>query len=296
MFFSRVADRLSAGARSDRERVERILAWTYLHVRPALWAAPDQVQFDDPYRTVKRGFGYCDQSAHVFCVLAREMGLDARIYFLRNAEGVSPHTVAQVLLDNRWVLVDTLAGRVPEAGHAPLTVDALRKNPALFEAAYEGVEDERLAISAEDFLRGYLPYGDELPWRRGRETILTVPQPAQPEHVWLYDEFREAAMDENWKRADDLYRQLRTLPLPQELARSLEYHAALAAYNAGQWRETIDRCRTALAAESPWRLSLYELSGMAYEQLGEVEEALRAYAAADLPSTAVRSLKLRTAS
>jgi tetratricopeptide (TPR) repeat protein len=109
----------------------------------------------------------------------------------------------------------------------------------------------------------------------------------------LYDEFREAALEQDWRRVDALYDQLRTLPLPEELAQARDFHAALAAYNAGDWPTTIQRCQAGLSTESPWRSSLYELLGLAHERLGEVDEALKAYAAADLPSTRVRAQKLR---
>ena len=167
--FRNLARQLTQGATSDRERIERLLEWTYLHVRP-YFSAPTRVVADDPYRIAKRGFGYCDQSGHVFATLAHEAGLRARLYFLRNAAGASPHSVAQVFLDGDWVFVDTLIGRVLEVDGTPLTLDALQSNPSLLDQASSGARDILPHITAEDLLRGDVflafPYGGLTPWRR----------------------------------------------------------------------------------------------------------------------------------
>lgn len=151
-YYHWLAKQLTRGARDDRERINRCLEWTYLHVRPQL-AAPSRVVADDAYRIAKRGFGYCDQSAHVFCTLAFEAGVPARMYFLRDDGGQSHHTVAQVWLDAHWVFVDTLIGRVLEAGGSPLTLEGLRRDPSLLEQAYIGAGDA-VAVSAEEFVLG----------------------------------------------------------------------------------------------------------------------------------------------
>jgi hypothetical protein len=72
--------------------------------------------------------GSCDQAAHVFATLAHFAGYDAHLLFLRAPDGTSPHTVAEVRADDRWVLVDPWLGtlfldrgptRPPAGGHAP---------------------------------------------------------------------------------------------------------------------------------------------------------------------------------
>jgi hypothetical protein len=47
------------------------------------------------------------------------------------------------------------------------------------------------------------------------------------------------------------------------------------------------------SSDSPWRSSLYELIGLADERLNDLDGALAAYMAADLPSTRIRAHKLR---
>jgi len=54
------------------------------------------------------GIGWCDQQARVFMQLARSIGITSRLLFLKTKDGVSPHSVAEVLApDKRWVIVDT---------------------------------------------------------------------------------------------------------------------------------------------------------------------------------------------
>jgi transglutaminase-like putative cysteine protease len=164
-YLRRVARDLTQGASTDRERIDRLLEWTYLQVRPASWAAPSRVLFGDAYRTVKRGFGYCDHSAHVFSTLARDVGLMAQVFFLRHADGESPHTVSRVLLDGEWVFVDALYGRVLEIDGRTMTLDALRADPKILDAAYADIGFE-LPITADDFLRGDPAFGGDVPWWR----------------------------------------------------------------------------------------------------------------------------------
>jgi hypothetical protein len=271
--------------------LERILDWTYLHVRPAAWAAPARVQFSGPTRTLKRGFGFCDQSAHVFCLLGREAGFRTRVYFLRDEHGVSPHAVAQVWLDGEWILVDTLAGRVLEAAREPITLDTIERRPAVVAEAYRGASDV-LPLAPAHFLRGNLPYGDDVPWLWVPENDSPPQRPLvdQPPEVELYDRFREAALNQEWDRVSALYAELQTQGLPPDLAQPLGYHGALAAFDAGDWHTARQRCLAAIAADpqTPWLRTLYELLGRSYERLGDVAAALEAYEKADLPATRAR--------
>ena len=297
-FFRRMAREATAGAQTERDRLERLIGWTYLHVRPSAWAAPARLHFDDPYRTVKRGFGMCDQSAHVFVELARAADFEARLFFLEDAQGTSPHTVAQVLLDGEWILVDSLAGRLLEANGTPLTIEALRQHPELLETAYDGVRPY-LALTVADFVRGRVPYGDTKPWRRVPQEPLDVPEfPVEAsESVLAYDKFRQAMLDGEWARSEALYEELGRMPLREELAQAAAYHFALAAFEAGHWERVVERAREALSSDphTPWRNSFFELAGIASERLGNVGPALERYAAANLPSTRLRAQRLMRA-
>lgn len=231
----------------------------------------------------------------MFVELAWAAGFETRIYFLESAKGSSPHTVALVLLNGEWILIDSLAGRVLEADGNPLTIEALRQHPELLEEAYEGARSH-LAVTTDDFLRGRTPYGDTKPWRLVPEGPL--PWPAFPvgaaESVHAYDEFRQAILAGQWARSEVLYAELGRMSLPVELAQGAAYHSTLAAFEAGRWERVLARTHEAVTSDpdTPWRKSLFELSGLANERLGKVAAVLEAYAAADLPSTRVRAQRL----
>ena len=76
-------------------------------------ASPSPVISDDYYNILKRGSGYCDQAAYVFSVLSTRLGIPARMIMLRDRDGVSHHTAAEVYLDNKWQYIDPWLGVFP---------------------------------------------------------------------------------------------------------------------------------------------------------------------------------------
>jgi hypothetical protein len=68
---------------------------------------------DHPFGTLVRGRGFCDPQAMAFVTLLREIGLRGQVLFLKNQDGISPHTVATVELNNETYVVDPLYGAIP---------------------------------------------------------------------------------------------------------------------------------------------------------------------------------------
>ncbi|MGE0706280.1 MAG: transglutaminase family protein, partial [Vicinamibacterales bacterium] len=139
LFFRETAARLVASKETHEDRLTALMEWTHENVRPQ-FAAPARVVPDTFVDIIRRGHGYCDQSAHVFATLAHFAGYRSHLLFLRRPDGRSPHTVAEVLVDDRWVLVDPW-------------LDYLFVNR---EGRLAGVED--LGVSA-DLPAGYAPVG-----------------------------------------------------------------------------------------------------------------------------------------
>jgi hypothetical protein len=104
-----IAHRLVAAQGTNRERLRALMDWAHENVRPA-YAAPARVVTDTLFGIVRRGYGFCDQTNHVFAALAHYAGYDAHLLFLRDAHGFSTHTVAEVRVDGRWVVVDAYLG------------------------------------------------------------------------------------------------------------------------------------------------------------------------------------------
>lgn len=101
-------------------------------------ASPSPVISDDYYNILKRGSGYCDQAAYVFSVLSTRLGIPARMIMLRDHDGVSHHTAAEVYLDDKWLYIDPWLGVFPhkEDGTAYTRFEFAKDQAALVKYGY----------------------------------------------------------------------------------------------------------------------------------------------------------------
>lgn len=95
-----------------QRQIDLALSWVTQYVRPQD-ASPSPVIDDDYYNILKRGSGYCDQTAYVFSVLSTRLGIPARLIILQDQNGVSRHTAAEVYLDKKWQYIDPWLGVFP---------------------------------------------------------------------------------------------------------------------------------------------------------------------------------------
>jgi len=89
------------GQTTELGKAQALIDWVQLHVRSQT-SAPTTVITDDYVNIIKRGWGYCDQMAHVFATMATFVGLDAEQLQLFKDNGESPHTLAMVKIDGKW--------------------------------------------------------------------------------------------------------------------------------------------------------------------------------------------------
>jgi hypothetical protein len=101
-----LAREITAGLRTDRERVEAILAWTRREVRPIPEGFP--IVDDHVLDIIVRRYGSRDQMADVFTVLSTYAGVPAHWQSVR--VGPMPGLYTYVQLDGRWLLVDLRDG------------------------------------------------------------------------------------------------------------------------------------------------------------------------------------------
>lgn len=71
---------------------------------------------DAPITVLHRGIGWCDQQAHLLLRLLDRRNIPSRLLFLRNKEGISPHSVADVYLNGTWRIVDPTYMFIPRNG------------------------------------------------------------------------------------------------------------------------------------------------------------------------------------
>jgi hypothetical protein len=147
-----VAHRVTNGVEGDTARLTALVEWTHENVRPQ-YASPVRVVGDNVYSIVRRGFGYCDQDAHVFATLATLAGSEARLLFLYDERGSSPHTVAQVRIGDRWIVADPWWGIVPvDRSGSPMTVEDMAAHPDLMSAQLDYPSAAHIGI--DEFQRG----------------------------------------------------------------------------------------------------------------------------------------------
>ena len=132
-FLQCIADRLVAGCVTDREKVEKLLEWVFLHV--AFWE-PDVINVG-AVDVLLRGFGLCDRSAWVLSLLCDRAGLDSAVVLLGEPEIASAtqttvqpsHTLCEVCASDQWLLCDTVQGSLVmfEDRSEPATLVSIRQ-------------------------------------------------------------------------------------------------------------------------------------------------------------------------
>ena len=108
----RKVNEIKAQTSVPQRQIDLALSWVTQYVRPQD-ASPSPVISDDYYNILKRGSGYCDQSAYVFSVLSTRLGIPARMIMLRDRYGISRHTPTEVFLDNKWQYINPWLGVFP---------------------------------------------------------------------------------------------------------------------------------------------------------------------------------------
>lgn len=137
VLLDRVSDDIFASSGSDEERAVEALR-RFKEVAPS----KDTYVIDgSPAATLVRGGGYCDSLSMAFVQLAERAGFRGRLTFLYDDAGVSPHSVAELLIDGEWRVFDALSGRVTRtasgelsttddiaSGAAPVTIDTVESD------------------------------------------------------------------------------------------------------------------------------------------------------------------------
>ena len=325
-FFRQTATRLLKGPTTDADRLDVLMQWTYDNVRPP-YAAPDRVVSDNAYSIVRRGFGYCDQSAHVFATLAHYAGYDVHLLFLRRADGASPHTVARVAVGGRWVVVDPFTGVVwRDATGRLLTVEDLQQQPELLDQL--GYEQSGFTVA--DFTRGTIfqtfPYqgskaviakveaklrkspvapGSTLPTvvtSSPAPSVASVSPSPTPldsallqEQMILFDRARRAHLDGEFNEAVVVYKELLREQLDPEIDEAAHFFLGLALLRSDHYTEALATFDQALLQQphSAFRRSLFYYRGIAKESLHDIDGAVSDLEDSNTPLGRLHAVELR---
>jgi hypothetical protein len=156
--YEQIADEITAGATTDRERVQRIFIWTRAHVRstPAGWPVVD----DHILNIIIRGYGLNDQQADVFTTLASYAGVPA--FWAKVPRAGSGLLLSFALVDGRWRVFDVANGAAFRTAAGDLaTLDDVRTYPVL------------IPVSLRSLPAGDASYADAM----ARAAMPSVPHP-----------------------------------------------------------------------------------------------------------------------
>ena len=108
----KIALEVTKNDKTNLEKARSLVRWTFLHIRSQS-TGPNTVIQDDSLGIMRRGWGYCDQKAHVYATLATYAGIPSRqLQLFREGYG-SPHTVAESFINGKWVIISTWRGFIP---------------------------------------------------------------------------------------------------------------------------------------------------------------------------------------
>jgi hypothetical protein len=106
----------------------------------------DSVAFlDNAVGSLIRGGAVCDSMAWTLVQLAERNGIAGRVTWLINDDGVSPHTVAELLIEDEWRVFDPYYGAIPRNADGTLATreQIARGDLETGSVAYRTSEDRR---------------------------------------------------------------------------------------------------------------------------------------------------------
>ncbi len=115
VLFHKTGKRLVKGLTNDKDKITAVSEWVFNNILqeelvPSIYydSYLDIPIIDDNFlNIVRRGYGYCDQSAYVLCTMMYWLGFNSKMLMLRNEKGESLHTVAVVTANGKEYIIDT---------------------------------------------------------------------------------------------------------------------------------------------------------------------------------------------
>ena len=301
----KLAQSVVEGQTTELGKAEALIDWVQLHVRPQT-SAPTTVITDDYVNIIKRGWGYCDQMAHVFATMATYVGLEAQQLQLYRNDGVSPHTLAMVKIDGKWRIASTWRGVIPKNSKGePYTktgfIHRLEQGD-IYELAPIGPTEFENSKSLKTF-----PYISN--WQVGMKVVNRVVKkvisPSSSDlaarvqipasDLYLYDRARNAYLDVNYKLAQNLYSQVIMNSSSIILKDEAQFALGMTFYDEKDYVKALETFNKIVAGDknSAWHISARRMSAESLIKLGKVKEALAILDSIGTPQSKVRANLVR---
>lgn len=147
------SDAIIPEAASSLEKVQAILAW--MRFGPPRLEAPDPnlLSAHDPTDTLnyRQLLEVCGSATNAFLNLSRSSGLPARRLLLLTPDRNTKHVVAEVYLDEKWVVVDPTYRVILKDAHGNLLTRKDLHDPAIFREATSLIPNYIQAYDYQNF-------------------------------------------------------------------------------------------------------------------------------------------------
>ena len=302
------------GQTTELGKAQALIDWVQLHVRPQT-SAPTTVITDDYVNIIKRGWGYCDQMAHVFATMATYVGLEAEQLQLYRNDGVSPHTLAMVKIDGKWRIASTWRGVIPKNSKGePYTktgfIHRLEQGD-IYELAPIGPAEFENSKSLKTF-----PYIGN--WQVGMKVVHRVVERVKSlsssssssssssdlaarvqlsaSDLEVYDRARDAHLDMNYELAQNLYTQVIVNSTSIILKDEAQFASGMASYDAKDYKGALETFNKIVTGDkdSAWHISARRMAAETLIKMGKVKEALVILDSIGTPQSKVRAFLIRT--
>jgi hypothetical protein len=171
LHYTQLAQEITRGLRTDRERVMAVLTWTRRHIRrtPAQWPIFD----DHILHIIIRGHGLDDQMADVFTTLSTYAGVPAFWQFLSDPPLKKRLILSFAKVGGTWAIIDVWnGGALTNAQGQWLTVEEVVANP------------QAVVLSGGDPPPVDVSYARYLVHVQGRQFVVPKPLRAELQQPW----------------------------------------------------------------------------------------------------------------
>jgi hypothetical protein len=297
-------------------KAEALIDWVQLHVRPQT-SAPTTVITDDYVNIIKRGWGYCDQMAHVFATMATYVGLEAVQLQLFSDDGSSPHTLAMVKIDGKWRIASIWRGVIPKNSKGePFTktgfIHRLDQGD-IYELAPIGPTEFENSKSLRTF-----PYISN--WQVGMKIAhrllekvkssttssstsstssnLAARVQIPTNDLKIYDRARNAHLDINYELAQSLYSEVILTSTSIILKDEAQFASGMAYYDTRNYTKALETFNKIVSGEknSAWHISARRMAAETLIKMRKDKEALVILDSIGTPQSTVRAYVVRAAS
>jgi hypothetical protein len=135
------SDAIIPASGSSEQKVEAVLQWMANGPARRSEADPGVLAARNPEDTlnIERLLEVCGTATNAFVNLAQSNGLHARRLLLLDSYGLSKHVVVEVLMGNRWAVVDPSYHFILRLPNGDFPTRAELKDPAIFRAATQSI-------------------------------------------------------------------------------------------------------------------------------------------------------------